>query len=89
MSRKLHTGLHCYELDLRDINLMPAAHAQTIWIVKIEDESGHYITSCRIAGEQDEVHKIANMWLNSLCARNPGKLLATNITAFVSRDHDK
>jgi len=83
MSRKLHTGGKVYELDIRDISLMKDAHAQTVWIVRIEDETGHQVTSCRAAGEQDEVHRIAREWLNSLCMRNPGKLLNTCITLVV------
>lgn len=86
MSRILRTHGKDYQLDTRDVNLVGVAMAQTVWIVKIEDENGHYITSTRCAGEQDEVTKIASQWLNSLCRHNPGKLLRHVVTMHIDRD---
>lgn len=63
-------------MDIRDISVKSDKMAQTIWIVKIEDETGFTVTSARVSCTTDtEAHAVAETWLNALCRINPGKLL--------------
>lgn len=80
MSRKLLTHGREYEIDTRDITLRSEAEARTVWIVKIEDETGQTVTSARCSGTSGEVMKASLTWLNDLCRHNPGKLLRNVIT---------
>jgi hypothetical protein len=75
MSLRVITGTRQYELDIRDAALNAHAMRQSVWIVSIQDETGHNVTSSRIAGNQDDVTQKATEWLNALCRRNPGKFL--------------
>jgi hypothetical protein len=76
----LTIGNRTYDLNVTDQQFQYSY----VHIVRIEDENGNQVTSARIYGDWDTVHKTAKGWWMRLLAANPGKLLQMTMETATS-----